>query len=105
MCGLTFLLFRLKDKVDQQFTLLLPLLKNAAQCYLKRNVFFDFLAHLFQLDNPDLFALVRVNDGSLSPEPLNDFQTFLKSYIEDNNISSSIHSQINVLLVRDITKS
>ena len=86
-------------------TLLLPLIKNVAQCYSKRNVFFDFLAHLFQLDSPDLFALVRVNDGILSPEPLNEFQNFLKSYIENNHISSSIHSQINVLLVRDITVS
>ena len=82
---------------------MLPLLKNAAQCYSKRKNFFEFLAHLFQLDNPDLFACVRVNDGSILPEPLNEFQTFLKSYIEDNDISSSIHTQIDVLLVRDIS--
>ena len=97
--------YRLKDRVDQQLTLLLPLLQNAAECYLKRNAFFDFLTHLFQLDSPNLFTLVRVNDGSISPEPLNEFQIFLKSYIEDNDIYSSIHTQIYVLLVRDITKS
>ena len=47
-----------------------------------------------------------MNDDSVSPEPLDQFKTFLKSYIEENDISNSINTQIDVLLeVRSMNRS
>ena len=84
--------------------MLLPLIKNVAQCYHKRNDSFIFLLHLLRLhspDSPDLFIQeIQSPVVSDSDSSTDDLKTFVKTFVVRNNLfDNGAESDFELLLV------
>ena len=82
--------------------MLLPLIKNVAQCYQKRNDSLNLLLHLLRLhspDSPDLF-IQEIQSPVVSDSSADDLKAFVKTFVVRNNIfDNSAESDLELLLV------
>ena len=98
------LFFRLNDDLLEQSRVLLPLIKNVAQCYQKRNDSLIFLLYLLRLhspDSPDLFIQeIQSPVVSDSDSSTDDLKGFIKTFVVRNNIfDNNAESDFELLLV------
>ena len=96
--------FRLKNDPAEQspIKLLLPLIKNVAQCYQNRNEALKLLLHLLQLHSPDsqeLFTPEIQSPFSDSDSSVDGLTELVKTFVLNNKIFVDAEPDFKFLLV------
>ena len=103
LCSILYCLRLKNDPAEQSpIKLLLPLIKNVAQCYQNRNEALKLLLHLLQLHSPDsqeLFTPEIQSPFSDSDSSVDGLTELVKTFVLNNKIFVDAEPDFKFLLV------